>query len=261
MEEPPRDYRPALAALPGIRHAFFTREGGVSEGIYAGLNCGFGSGDEEWRVAENRGRAMERLGLPASALATLHQVHSPTVVEATAGWPRGQSPRADAVVVTAPGTAAGILTADCTPVLFADAAAGVVAAAHAGWRGALEGVLGATVEAMTARGAVRGRITAAIGPCIGQPSYEVGAEFRDRFTAVDAGFDRFFAPGVRPGKFQFDLPAFAAMRLEEAGVGTVERQSWADTVPEPERFFSYRRATLRGEPDYGRALAAIALAG
>ena len=251
---------PTLATLPGIRHAFVTREGGVSEGIYAGLNCGFGSHDDGERVARNRARAMAGLGLPAEALATVHQVHSPTVVEATAAWPRGGAPRADAVVTTRPGVAAGILTADCTPVLFADAAAGVVGAAHAGWRGALEGVLAATVAAMEARGAVRGRIVAAIGPCIGQPSYEVGAEFRDRFVAVDPGFARFFVPGARTGKFQFDLPGFVALRLEEAAVGHVDHCA-ADTVPDPARFFSYRRATLAGEPDYGRALAAIALTG
>ncbi|WP_374447859.1 peptidoglycan editing factor PgeF [Stella sp.] len=251
---------PTLAALPGIRHAFFTREGGVSDGIYAGLNCGFGSGDDAAKVLRNRTLAMARLGLPADALATLHQVHSPTVVEATGAWARGQSPRADAVVTTTPGVAAGVLTADCTPVLFADAAAGIVGAAHAGWRGALDGVLAATVAAMVARGAVRSRIVAAVGPCIGQPSYEVGAEFRDRFLAADPGFDRFFVPGARAGKFQFDLPGFVAMRLEEAGVGAVDHCA-ADTVPDPARFFSYRRATLRGEGDYGRTLSAIALAG
>lgn len=250
---------PALAAIPGIRHAFFTREGGVSEGIYAGLNCGFGSGDDGERVAENRARAMARLGLPADALATLHQVHSPTVVEADAGWARGKSPRADAVVTTRPGIAAGILTADCTPVLFADPEARVVGAAHAGWRGALEGVLAATVAAMEAKGASRRRMIAAIGPCIGPGSYEVGAEFRDRFAAADTAYAAFFAPGARPAKFLFDLPAFVDRRLQEAGVDRIEHCE-EDTVADPGRFFSYRRATLRGEPDYGRALAAIALA-
>ena len=251
---------PALAALPGIRHAFFTREGGVSGGIYAGLNCGFGSGDEASSVAENRARAMRRLDLPADALATLHQVHSPTAVAADAAWPRGAAPRADAVVTATPGLAAGILTADCTPVLFADADARIVGAAHAGWRGALYGVLDSTIAAMEERGAARGRIVAAVGPCIGPASYEVGAEFRDRFVAVEAGFDAFFAPGARPGKFQFDLPGFVAMRLDRAGLGRVERCD-ADTAADPDRFFSYRRATLRGEPDYGRALSAIALVG
>ncbi|BBK39222.1 laccase domain protein [Allostella sp. ATCC 35155] len=249
---------PSLAALPGIRHAFFTREGGVSQGIYAGLNCGFGSGDDGERVTQNRARAMDWLGLPAGALATVHQVHSPTVVEATEPWPRGGAPRADAVVTSRPGIAAGVLTADCTPVLFADGEAGVVGAAHAGWRGALDGVLEATIDAMEARGAARDRITAAIGPCIGQSSYEVGTEFRDRFVAAAPGFDRFFAPGLRPAKHQFDLPGFVAMRLESAGIDRIDRCA-ADTVPDPERFFSYRRATLRGEPDYGRALSAIAL--
>ncbi|BBK44760.1 laccase domain protein [Allostella vacuolata] len=249
---------PALAALPGIRHAFFTREGGVSGGIYAGLNCGFGSGDEASSVAENRARAMRRLDLPAEALATLHQVHSPTAVAAEAAWPRGTAPRADAVVTATPGLAAGILTADCTPVLFADADARIVGAAHAGWRGALYGVLDSTIAAMEERGAARGRIVAAVGPCIGPASYEVGAEFRDRFLAVEAGFDAFFTPGARPGKFQFDLPGFVAMRLDRAGLGRVDRCD-ADTAADPDRFFSYRRATLRGEPDYGRALSAIAL--
>ncbi len=214
--------------------------------------------DDGERVAENRARAMAHLGLPAGALATLHQVHSPTVVEAEAPWPRGHAPRADAVVTARPGVAAGILTADCTPVLFADAEARIVGAAHAGWRGALDGVLGATVAAMEAKGAVRGRMVAAIGPCIGPESYEVGAEFRDRFLAADPAHAAFFAPGLRPEKFLFDLPAFVARRLSEAGLGRIEHCE-EDTVADPDRFFSYRRATLRGEPDYGRALAAIAL--
>ncbi|MCC7274265.1 MAG: peptidoglycan editing factor PgeF [Alphaproteobacteria bacterium] len=249
-----------LAAERGVRHAFFTREGGVSEGIYAALNCGFGSGDDPHRVAENRARAMGRLGVAAGALATLHQVHSPTVVAADAPWPRGESPRADALVTTRPGLAIGILTADCAPVLLADAAAGVVGAAHAGWRGALDGIVAATVAAMAARGAVPERMVAAVGPCIGPASYEVGEEFRDRFLAADPANAAFFAPGRRADKAMFDLPSYVASRLAAAGVGRVARCA-DDTAADPARFFSFRRATLTGERDYGRALAAIALDG
>ncbi|MGE0719081.1 MAG: peptidoglycan editing factor PgeF [Alphaproteobacteria bacterium] len=247
-----------FARQPGVRHAFFTREGGVSRGIYAALNCGFGSGDAPADVAENRARAAGRLGVRADALATLHQVHSPTVVVADAPWPHGESPRADALVTTRPGLAIGVLTADCAPVLLADAAAGVVGAAHAGWRGALDGVVEATVAAMEGAGARRERIAAAVGPCIGPASYEVGDEFRDRFVAAEPANAAFFGPGRRPGKAMFDLPAYVASRLAAAGVGSFAT-SEADTAGDAAQFFSYRRATLTGERDYGRALSAIAL--
>lgn len=256
-EEPPRDHRPALAALPGIRHAFFTREGGVS-GVSMPASIAASA-------PATRPRASPRTGPGPCAGSTCRRRRSPpcTSPQSDRGRRRGRPaarhrPRADAVVTATPGLAAGILTADCTPVLFADADARIVGAAHAGWRGALYGVLDSTIAAMEERGAARGRIVAAVGPCIGPASYEVGAEFRDRFLAVEAGFDAFFTPGARPGKFQFDLPGFVAMRLDRAGLGRVDRCD-ADTAADPDRFFSYRRATLRGEPDYGRALSAIAL--
>ncbi len=245
--------------LRGVRHAFFTREGGVSEGIYASLNCGLGSGDDPARVAENRRRAMGRLGLGPGSLSTLYQVHSAEVVTVDAPFGPGAAPRADAQVTARPGVALGILTADCAPVLFADAEAGVVGAAHAGWRGALAGIVDATVAAMEALGAARGRIAAAIGPAIGQDSYEVGPEFRAAFLAADPASDRFFAPG-RPGRHLFDLPCYVESRLAAAGLGAVARIA-ADTCAAPDRFFSYRRVTLEGGGDYGRALAAIALEG
>lgn len=248
----------ALGAQDGVRHGFFTRAGGVSGGIYAGLNCGYGSGDAAEHVTENRGRAMGRLNLAGDALATLHQVHSPTVVEVTAPWPRGAAPRADAMVTRRPGVALGILTADCTPVLFADAGARVVGGAHAGWRGALDGVVEATVEAMVALGATRTRIVAGIGPCIGPGSYEVGEEFRARFLAADPATAALFAPGIAAGKWMFDLPSYVAGRAAAAGIGTVE-VCRRDTCAEPDAFYSYRRAVHCGETDYGRGLSAIAL--
>ncbi len=245
--------------FPSVRHAFFTREGGVSEGIYASLNCGFGSCDDAARVAENRRRAMGRLGLGSDALSTLYQVHSATVVEIARPFAPGTAPRADAQVTATPGVALGILTADCAPVLFADEAAGVVGAAHAGWRGALSGVVEATVAAMERLGAARARIAAAIGPAIGRQSYEVGPEFRDAFFAADVANARFFDAG-RADRFRFDLPAYVESRLMAAGLGSVARID-ADTCAAPDRFFSYRRVTLEGSGDYGRALAAIALEG
>ncbi len=249
---------PALAALDGIRHGFFGRAGGVSGGVYASLNCGAGSADDAGDVAENRARAMAALGLPAASLTTLYQVHG---VEAVVARAPGRPPRrADAVVSAAPGVALGILTADCAPVLLADAEAGVVGAAHAGWRGALAGVLARAVAAMEGQGAVRGRIVAAVGPCIGRASYEVGPEFRARFEAADEGNARWFAapaPGARP---HFDLEGYVAAELAALGLARVT-VTGADTCAEEERFFSYRRAVLGGEADYGRALSAIALAG
>ena len=247
----------ALAAGPSVRHGFFTREGGVSGGIFASLNCGFGSRDDPANVVRNRALAMERLGLDAAALATCHQIHSATVLTVERGWAADAAPRADGMVTDRPGIALGVLAADCAPILFADARAGIVGAAHGGWRGALSGIAEATVAAMAALGAQPSRICAGIGPCIAQPSYEVGAEFAERFAAADADSPRFFAPG-KPGKLQFDLPGYIAHRLAKLGLAAVE---WVggDTAAEPERFFSYRRACLTGEGDYGRGLAAIAL--
>ena len=249
----------SLAALPGVRHAFFTREGGVSEGLYASLNCGLGSGDDKERVAENRARAVSHLGLSTGALATCYQVHSPTVVEATEPWARDAAPRADAMVTTRKGLALGILTADCAPILFADAEAGVIGAAHAGWRGAAFGVIEATLDAMQKHGARPERVAAAIGPCIGPSSYEVGPEFPAPFLADDPATQRFFRAAAREGHWMFDLPGYVAWRLGRAGLARVERLPH-DTAADEARFFSWRRTSLRGQKDYGRLLSAIALA-
>jgi polyphenol oxidase len=251
----------SLAALndaAGIRHAFFTREGGVSAGLYSSLNCGFGSGDAAEKVAENRARAMAALDLAPDRLVTCHQVHSPDVVTVAAPWRREDNPRADALVTNCRGIALGILTADCVPVLFADADAGVIGAAHAGWKGALGGVVAATVAAMARLGAAPGRMRAAIGPCIAQRSYEVGPEFPARFLAEDADNGDFFAPARRAGHFMFDIAGYVERRLIAAGVGAIQRAP-CDTVAEETRFFSYRRACLKGEKDFGNGLSAIVL--
>jgi polyphenol oxidase len=251
----------SLAALndaAGIRHAFFTREGGVSAGLYSSLNCGFGSGDAAEKVAENRARAMAALDLAPDRLVTCHQVHSPDVVTVAAPWRREDNPRADALVTNCRGIALGILTADCVPVLFADADAGVIGAAHAGWKGALGGVVAATVAAMARLGAAPGRMRAAIGPCIAQRSYEVGPEFPARFLAEDADNGDFFAPARRAGHFMFDIAGYVERRLIAAGIGAIQRAP-CDTVAEETRFFSYRRACLKGEKDFGNGLSAIVL--
>jgi len=251
-----------LDALDGggaIRHAFFTREGGVSEGMFASLNCGFGSGDDPERVARNRAIAADRLGLAGDRLVTCYQVHSATVLTVAEPWRREDSPRADGMATARPGIALGVLAADCAPVLFADPEAQVIGAAHGGWRGALTGVMEATVAAMAALGAQPGRIRAGIGPCIAQQSYEVGPEFPGRFAEIDAASGDFFIPAQRAGHFRFDLPGYIAHRLARLGLGAVAC-SECDTVADPARFFSYRRACLTGERDYGRALAAITLA-
>jgi len=243
-----------LAQLPGVRHAFFSRRGGVSTGIYHSLNVGFGSGDAEASVRENRGRAAGWFGAGFEDLATVYQVHSAITHPTSAKY--AKPPRGDAMVTGQQGLVLGVLSADCAPVLIADAQAGVVAAAHAGWRGALGGVVASAVEAMVAQGADPSRMVAAVGPCIGVASYEVGLEFLDAFTAEDAGFERFFKPGAAPDKRQFNLPAFVLHRLAQAGVPSAE---WvgADTCAEADLFFSNRRAFKQGEPDYGRLLSAI----
>ncbi len=249
-----------LAALqqPGLRHGFFGRPGGVSEGLYASLNCGFGSGDDPERVAENRARAVAMAGMPEGSLITAYQVHSPDVVTVTEPWRRADAPKVDAMVTDRPGLSLGILTADCAPVLFADPGARVVGAAHAGWRGALTGVLDATVEAMRALGARPERIAAGVGPCIAQPSYEVGPEFPAPFLAHDPENAAFFAPSARDGRHMFDLPGYVTRRLRRLGLGRVDTLPH-DTCAEADRFFSYRRATLAGETDYGRDLSIICL--
>lgn len=242
-------------ALPGLRHAFFTREGGVSEGLYASLNGGLGSNDEAARVAENRTRMGARLGVPADRLVSLYQVHSAEVVTVETPFP--ERPKADAMVTRVPGLALGIATADCGPILFADPENRVVGAAHAGWKGALGGVVEATVAAMERLGAVRQSIVAVLGPTIAQASYEVGEEFIARFRAEVPDAERFFAPG-RPGHAQFDLPAFILARLAEAGIAKASNLGLC-TYADPDRFYSFRRTTHRGEPDYGRLISAIVL--
>ena len=242
----------------GVAHAFFTRAGGVSEGIFASLNCGFGSADDAAHVTENRRRAMAALDLEAKRLVTCYQVHSPTAVIVDAPWRQDERPRADAMVTRQRGLVLGILTADCVPVLFADPEAEIIGAAHAGWRGALGGVLEAAVQAMTMLGASPQRIAAGIGPAIAQPSYEVGPEFPAPFLAEDPPNAEFFVAAPRAGHFFFDLPGYVARRLERLGLGEIA-MTGGDTAAEPERFFSYRRSCHRKEPDYGRELSAICL--
>jgi polyphenol oxidase len=251
---------PALAATPGLRHGFFTRRGGVSEGPYASLNCSLSGQDDRDRVRENRRRAADALGLPARALHGLMQVHGTAVAEVDAvGWDEGAGPAADAVVTRRPGVALGIVTGDCAPVLFADAEAGVVGAAHAGWRGAAAGILEATVAAMERLGASRARVVAAIGPCIAQASYEVGPELRGAVLARNAEDARFFAEGRREDRWQFDLAGYCAARLRALGLGAIE-DTGTDTVADEARFFSHRRRTLAGGGPLGHQLSAIALA-
>ncbi len=241
----------------GVRHAFFTRQGGVSTGIYASLNGGQGSADAPQAVAENRARMATWLGVAPEHLVNVHQVHSPDVVHAEGPWP-GPKPRADGLVTRTPGVALAIATADCGPVLFADAAARVVGACHSGWRGAFTGVLEATLAAMEALGAERSRIVAVLGPTIGPDAYEVGPEFVQRFVDLRPGDSRFFRPSTRAGHSLFDLPAYIGHRLAQADVGHFENLGLC-TYSDPARFFSYRRTVHQSEPDYGRLIAGIAL--
>jgi YfiH family protein len=245
-----------LTNLPGIAHGFFTRAGGISEGHYASLNCGLGSGDDLARVAENRGRAARWLGAAGSPVVTLHQVHSATAVVVEAPVARHRLPRADAVVTRRPGLVVGALAADCAAVLFADPEAKVVAAAHAGWRGALAGVLEAAIDAMQGLGAARDRIHAAIGPCINQAAYEVGPELEAAFVGAEPASTRFFLRRPEAPRAHFDLPGYIEHRLNRAGLAAVERRS-ACTYENESEFFSYRRSIHRNEPDYGRHISAI----
>ncbi len=247
-----------LTGLPRVRHAFFTRHGGVSRGLYDSLNCGIGSRDEAARVQENRARAMAKLGAAPDQLFTPYQTHSSTVAQVERAWGPGERPEADALVTARPGLVLAITTADCVPVLFADPEAGVVGAAHAGWRGALDGVLDATVAAMERLGALRGRILAAIGPAIEQRSYEVGPEFPGPFLEQSADYRTLFRPSARAGHFMFDIKGYARRRLAALDLGAVETLAH-DTCGEPDLFFSYRRSCLQQEPDYGRSLSTIKL--
>jgi polyphenol oxidase len=246
-----------LYAIPGLRHAFFTRDGGVSEGVYASLNGGVGSFDESSRVKENRRRMAECLGVPPAHLLSAHQVHSPDAIVVTESWPDSARPKADAIVTRIEGLAVGVTTADCGPLLFVDPAARVIGAAHAGWKGALTGIVEATIATMEKLGSDRSRILVAIGPMIRQHSYEVGGEFVQRFIENDPRYADFFIPSRRDGHSMFDLPGFIRMRLAEAGLLTVD-DTGLDTYSD-ERFYSYRRSVHRREPDYGRHVHAIAL--
>jgi len=248
-----------LSETNAIAHGFFGRRGGVSEGLYTSLNCGPGSNDDRANVVENRRRVVDALASGGSAkLVTLYQIHSPHAVAVTTPWEIGAQPEADAMATNVPDIALGVLTADCAPVLLADHDAKIIGAAHAGWKGAAGGVIANVVKAMEELGASAARIRAAIGPAISQPNYEVGPEFRTRFQEMDSAFARFFEPGARADHWQFDLEGFVADRLAAAGVRDVERLSVC-TYAKPDDFFSFRRTTHRGEPDYGRDISAIML--
>lgn len=257
MNAPAPISAPALDA-PGLRHAFFTRTGGVSSGVYASLNGGVGSSDAADAVAENRARMAAALGLSADRLLVPYQVHSPDVVTVSAPWAPEARPRCDGIVTATPGLALGVTGADCGMILFSDARAQVIGACHAGWKGALTGVLEATLAAMERLGAERANIAAALGPTIGPASYEVGPEFIARFRETSTDHARFFRASDRAGHAFFDLPGFIEMRLVEAGVGAFANLG-LDTYADDARFYSYRRSVHRKEPDYGRLVAAIAL--
>jgi polyphenol oxidase len=247
---------PLLSAIPGLRHAFFTRAGGVSAGIYGSLNGGLGSNDDPGHVAENRRRMAERMGVSPAQFLGVHQIHSPDAVEATGPW-QSERPCADAIVTRSEGLAIGVTAADCGPILFVDPNARVIGAAHAGWKGALTGIVESTVGAMEKLGAQRGDVVAAIGPLIRQQSYEVGSEFVERFIEADAENALFFIPAMRAGRSMFDLAGFIRRRLENAGVLMID-DIGADTYSD-ERFYSYRRSVHRNEADYGRHVHTIAL--
>jgi purine-nucleoside/S-methyl-5'-thioadenosine phosphorylase / adenosine deaminase len=250
-------FSPLLSAIPGLRHAFFTRDGGVSGGIYGGLNGGLGSNDDPKHVAENRRRMAEQMGVAPDRFLSVHQVHSPDAVVANGPWDGPARPRADAMVTRTEGIAIGVTAADCGPILLVDPNARVIGAAHAGWKGALTGILESTIETMEKLGAERSRMVAAIGPLIRQHSYEVGGEFVERFIDADADNAVFFIPSTREGHAMFDLAGYIRMRLENAGVLMIDDLG-IDTYSD-EHFYSYRRSVHRKEPDYGRHVHAIAL--
>ncbi len=244
--------------LDGIRHGFFTRQGGVSGGIYTSLNIGLGSDDERSSVLENRGRVADQLGIGADRLVSPYQIHSADVITVSAPFAQDADRKADALVTATPGLAIGIATADCGPLLFADTKAGVIGAAHSGWKGAVTGILQNTVAAMEALGATRTNITAVLGPTISQSAYEVGPEFKERFLQEHPDNTRYFKPSERAEHFMFDLPAFITDKLQALGLGAVADLALC-TYADEDRFFSYRRTTHRKEPDYGRQISAIAL--
>ena len=248
---------PDLAALPGIRHAFFTREGGVSGGIYASLNGGQGSNDDPAHVAENRLRMTQHLGVKQENLISVWQVHSADALAVTGPWP-GERPKADAMVTATPGLALGVLTADCGPLLFSDPHGKVIGAAHSGWKGAISGILEATLVAMEQLGAKRRNITAVLGPTIGPTAYEVGPEFYARFVAENGGYARFFKASAKDGHAMFDLPGFIGYRARAAQIGRFVDLGLC-TYSDPQRFYSYRRTTHKAEVDYGRLVSAIVL--
>jgi YfiH family protein len=256
MMQPLTPLRAGLLDDPGLAHGFFTRHGGVSTGVYASLNGGVGSRDDPQAVAENRRRMAAELGIDPANLLVPYQIHSPDAVIVTEAF-TGR-PRCDALVTATPGLGLGVTGADCGMILFADKKARVIGAAHAGWKGALTGVLEATITAMESLGACRASMQAVLGPAISGKSYEVGADFMDQFIAVSESYAHFFSNSKREGHFMFDLPGFIAMRLQRAGIGSFEDLA-RDTYAEPESFYSYRRSVHRGEPDYGRQIAAIAL--
>ncbi len=244
-----------LTGLPGIAHGFFGRRGGVSSGIFASLNCGYGSNDDADAVRENRTRVAAWLGTREPQLLTVYQIHSADAVQVTTPWVRADAPKADGMATNVPGIALGVLAADCAPVLLADATAGVVGSAHAGWKGALGGVVESVVALMEKLGAQRSRIRAAVGPCISQASYEVGPEFRERFVEAAADNARYFVPSSREHHWQFDLPGYVRTRV--AGIGVEIDGVNPCTYEDEKGLFSYRRATHRSEPEYGRNLSAI----
>ena len=250
---------PRLAALPGIRHGFFTRQGGTSDGVYRSLNCGLGSDDERTRVVDNRNRVARYLGAADGSVVTVYQVHGDVALSIDRPFAPGAVPRADALVTRTPGLVVAALAADCTPVLFADPKARVVGAAHAGWRGAVGGILESTVEAMERLGADRADMVAAIGPCIHQMNYEVGPELEAQFIAAAADNARFFRIPAGMSRAHFDLPGFVADRLQAAGITEVETSSHC-TYADSALFYSYRRSTHGAEPDYGRQISAIVVA-
>jgi polyphenol oxidase len=248
---------PLLSAIPGLRHAFFTRDGGVSDGFYASLNGGLGSNDDPAKIRENRRRMAEAVGVAPEQFINVHQIHSPDAIVATGRWESSTRPKADAIVTRVDGLAIGVTTADCGPILFVDPNARVIGAAHAGWKGALTGIVESTIDAMEKLGAERGGIVAAIGPLIRQASYEVGGEFIERFLEADADSAMFFIPANREGHAMFDLAGFIRARLENAGVLMIDDLG-VDTYSD-ERCFSYRRSVHGREPDYGRHVHAIVL--